>query len=237
MFCPCSVTKVQPIPLELLSLGNFSDAPRARSGKTLFGSSRDDADGPTDGPSDSRTVWPFTIAFIGQGQLGGQYTLWTDSYAARADWQEKLQHAKVLRNEVNDAGKVFEMTPLSLDSFFMAPNYAAPRSDTETLFTGRVSCSCPFSQCCVTLSSRYALTAFSHQRRPFSDSDRMRGGCLDRAPPRSSLVEKSLTCEGRHQHRCLGGIRHRPGSTRQGKSSMRKPALTYRVYWHITWKR
>jgi hypothetical protein len=113
----------------------------------LFGSSRDEADGPSDSTSDSRTVWPFTIAFIGQGQLGGQYTLWTDSYAARADWQEKLQHAKVLRNEVNDAGKVFEMTPLSLDSFFMAPNYAAPRNDTETLFTGRVSCSCPFSEC------------------------------------------------------------------------------------------
>jgi hypothetical protein len=91
-------------------------------------------------------VWPFTIAFIGQGQLGGQYTLWTDSYAARADWQEKLQHAKVLRNEVNDAGKVFEMTPLSLDSFFMAPNYAAPRNDNETLFTGRVTCSCPFGE-------------------------------------------------------------------------------------------
>jgi hypothetical protein len=137
----------QPIPLELLSLGNFSDAPRARSGKTLFGSSsKDDTDGPTENPSDSRTVWPFTISFIGQGQLGGQYTLWTDSYAARADWQEKLQHAKVLRNEVNDAGKVFEMSPLSLDSFFMAPNYAAPRSDSDTPFTGRVSCSCPFSK-------------------------------------------------------------------------------------------
>lgn len=143
---PINLT-IQPIPLELLSLGNFSDAPRARSGKTLFGSSnKDDTDGPAENPSDSRTVWPFTISFIGQGQLGGQYTLWTDSYASRADWQEKLQHAKVLRNEVNDAGKVFEMTPLSLDSFFMAPNYAAPRSDGDTPFTGRVSCSCPFSK-------------------------------------------------------------------------------------------
>lgn len=113
----------------------------------MFGTSnKDDTDGPSEAPSDSRTVWPFTISFIGQGQLGGQYTLWADSYAARAEWQEKLQHAKVLRSEVNDAGRVFEMTPLCLDTFYMAPNYAAPRSDGETPFTGRVTCSCPFSE-------------------------------------------------------------------------------------------
>jgi hypothetical protein len=56
-------------------------------------------------PSDSRTVYPFTFDFIGQGQQGGQYTLWTDSAAARKEWLEKLQHAKVLRAEVNDASK------------------------------------------------------------------------------------------------------------------------------------
>jgi hypothetical protein len=121
----------------------------------LFGTSnKDDTDGPSETPSDSRTVWPFTISFIGQGQLGGQYTLWTDSYAARADWQEKLQHAKVLRSEVNDAGRVFEMTPLCLDTFYMAPNYAAPRSDGETPFTGRVACSCPFSESPITCISQ-----------------------------------------------------------------------------------
>ena len=86
------------------------------------------------------------MSFIGQGQLGGQYTLWTDSYATRAEWQERLQHAKVLRTEVNDATKVFEMIPLSEGTFWMAPNYAAPKVDGESSYTGRVTCSAPFSE-------------------------------------------------------------------------------------------
>ena len=142
--------RLQPIPLELLSLGNFSDTPRARNNNKLFsvggGSSHEPADGQNDATQDSKTVWPFTISFIGQGQLGGQYTLWTDSYAIRTEWQDKLQHAKVLRTEVNDANKVFELTPLSQDTFYMAPNYAAPKADGDSPFTGRVTCSVPFSK-------------------------------------------------------------------------------------------
>ena len=72
--------------------------------------------------------------------------MWCDTHANRADWREKLIHAKVLRAEVNDANKVFEMTPLSMDTFFMAPNYSAPNKDGDTQFTGRVTCSVPFSE-------------------------------------------------------------------------------------------
>ncbi len=137
------------MPLELLSLGNFSDAPRARTTKTLFsvGQSHDNEPTSSDhqNQTDSRTVWPFTFTFIGQGQLGGQYTLWTDSYAARAEWQERFQHAKVLRIEVNDATRVFDMTPLSEGTFWMAPNYAAPKVEGDSPYTGRVTCSAPFS--------------------------------------------------------------------------------------------
>lgn len=112
------------------------------------GSSHDPANNTSDKEAqyDSRTVWPFTISFIGQGQLGGQYTLWTDSYAARAEWQERFQHAKVLRTEVNDATRVFEMTPLSEGTFWMAPNYAAPKVEGDSPYTGRVTCSTPFSE-------------------------------------------------------------------------------------------
>lgn len=144
--CGALLTSCQPIPLELLSLGNFSDAPRARSTKIFSVGSSHDADGQTEVTQDNKTVWPFTISFIGQGQLGGQYTLWTDSYATRADWQEKLLHAKVLRNEVNDANKVFEMVALSQDTFYMAPNYATPKTDGDSPYTGRVTCSCPFGE-------------------------------------------------------------------------------------------
>jgi hypothetical protein len=133
-----------------LSLGNFSEAPRPRTSGKLFGvgGTSHEAETPGVDQNESRLLWPFTISFIGQGQLGGQYTLWADSYAKRTEWQEKLQHAKVLRTEVNDAGKVFEMTPLSLDTFLMPPNYAAPRSDGDSPFTGRVTCSTPFSESC-----------------------------------------------------------------------------------------
>ncbi|WRT64361.1 uncharacterized protein IL334_001293 [Kwoniella shivajii] len=140
----------RPIPLELLSLGNFSDASRQRNSGRLFGVGGGNSDATTDDPvnsssdRDNRTVYPFSISFIGQGQLGGSYTLWADSFSAREEWKEKLQHAKVLRLEVNDAGKVFEMIPLSENTFYMAPNYAVPK-DKEDKYTGRVTCSCPFT--------------------------------------------------------------------------------------------
>jgi hypothetical protein len=105
---------IQPIPLELLSLGDFSAPAQTRSLGLLKGlrgerSTHDETQGPQQTPSDSRTVYPFTFSFIGQGQMGGQYTLWTDSDKARSEWKEKLQHAKVLRTEVNDAGKVSDL--------------------------------------------------------------------------------------------------------------------------------
>jgi hypothetical protein len=129
----------------LLTIGNFSDAPRARTKTKLLGGSSHEPDGGGE-TQDSKNVWPFTISFIGQGQLGGQYTLWSDSYASRAEWHDKLQHAKVLRAEVNDANKVFDFTPLSQDTFFMAPNYAAPAREGDSPFTGRVTCSVPFGE-------------------------------------------------------------------------------------------
>ncbi|ORX37372.1 Dbl homology domain-containing protein [Kockovaella imperatae] len=104
----------RPIPLELLSIGQFGDAPRARRDRSrLMGGGGSSHEPESGADPESNKVWPFSISFIGQGQLGGQYTLWSDSYASRAEWQEKLQHAKVLRTEVNDANKVFEMTPLT----------------------------------------------------------------------------------------------------------------------------
>jgi hypothetical protein len=82
------------------------------------------------------------ILFIGQGQLGGQYTLFAESNAIRAEWKEKLLHARVLRAEVNDAGKVFEMTALSTDTFIQPPNYTIIKEGDS--FTGQVTCSAPF---------------------------------------------------------------------------------------------
>nr|XP_019015157.1 uncharacterized protein I206_01245 [Kwoniella pini CBS 10737]OCF53938.1 hypothetical protein I206_01245 [Kwoniella pini CBS 10737] len=153
----------RPIPLELLSLGNFSDLPRQRNTGRLFGVGGSNTDASIEdmtnnsNDKDNRTVYPFSISFIGQGQLGGAYTLWADSSSARDEWKKQLLHAKVLRLEVNDAGKVFEMIPLSENTFYMAPNYAVPK-DKEDQFTGRVTCSCPF-----TTSDRRNLVAVGCQ--------------------------------------------------------------------------
>lgn len=123
----------RPIPIELLSLGAFGEIPRSRPTGKLFGvSATEEAEG---------SLWPFNILFIGQGQLGGQYTLFAESQTIRNEWQEKLQHARVLRAEVNDAVKVFEMTPLSTDTFFQSSNYSV-KDD----LTGRVTCSMPFGK-------------------------------------------------------------------------------------------
>lgn len=152
----------RPIPLELLSLGNFDGAPRARATRTLFsvgnsshGNSETDGTNDRD-PSDSKTVWPFSISSL--GPAGGQYVFWTDSSAARADWLEKLQHGKVLRAEVNDANKVFEFMPLSVATFFMAPSYAVPRTEGDSRFTGRVTCSAPFRGSMYLGLAHYVLT-------------------------------------------------------------------------------
>lgn len=132
----------RPVPLELLTMGDFSQPAQNRSLgllKTIRGAGGREHEG-EETQSDSRTVYPFTYSFIGQGS--GQYTLWTDSAAARQEWQDKLMHAKVLRKEVNAAGQVFEFETLSSDTFYMAPYGINTQQNDE--YTGRVTCSVPF---------------------------------------------------------------------------------------------
>lgn len=132
----------RPVPLELLSLGDFSQPAQNRSLgllKTIRGAGGREHEG-EETQSESRTVYPFTYSFIGQGS--GQYTLWTDSAAARHEWQEKLRHAMVLRKEVNAAGSVFEFETLSTETFYVAPYGVNTQQNDE--YTGRVTCSVPF---------------------------------------------------------------------------------------------
>lgn len=138
----------RPIPLELLTLVSFSDPPQSRSLgllRNLRSSDRYESSQNVNETSDSRTVYPFTFSFLGQ-QFGGQYTLWTDSAQSRKDWYDKLIHAKALRAADIEANKIFELRPLSLDTFFAPLTYAMPTkpNESEPLFTGRVTCSIPF---------------------------------------------------------------------------------------------
>ena len=103
---------------------------------------------PAAGPetvNDARAVYPCTIHH--NGRLGGLYTLFADSSQARLEWRAKLEEAIGLRKVVQESNKVFEIETLSLDTFF-APTLmanAGPSWNNDGNFTGKVTCSVPFS--------------------------------------------------------------------------------------------
>ncbi|KAA1475511.1 Dbl-like domain-containing protein [Dentipellis sp. KUC8613] len=153
------VTKYQvnrrPIPLDLLTLANFTDAPTQRGTGILRGLRGGERghDTPTssvptispDTPSDARVVYPCTLHH--NGRLGGLYTVYAESAQARSEWKDKLEEAIGLRKVVQESNKVFEVETLSADTFLM-PSLAAPTNtswNSENSFTGKVTCSVPFT--------------------------------------------------------------------------------------------
>ena len=96
--------------------------------------------------NDSRGVYPCTIHH--NGRLGGLYTLFAESAQARLEWTAKLEEAIGLRKVVQESNKVFEVETLSVDTFF-APTLlanAGPSWNNDGNFTGKVTCSVPFSK-------------------------------------------------------------------------------------------
>lgn len=75
--------------------------------------------------------------------------MYADSSQARSDWKEKLQEAIGLRKVVQESNKVFEVETLSSDTF-VVPSMLTPQTNhswnTESSFTGKVTCSVPFSK-------------------------------------------------------------------------------------------
>lgn len=147
----------RPIPLDLLNLASFNDQAIQRSQSILrlgLGGNKhaDDRAGPAalgngvpDNP-DSRLVFPCTIHY--SGRLGGLCTLFTESQQARNEWKQKLEEALALRKIVQESNKVFEMEALSTETFYVPPlsaNTTAPSWNHENSFTGKVTCSVPFT--------------------------------------------------------------------------------------------
>ena len=101
-----------------------------------------------DNSNDSRAVYPFTINY--NGRLGGPYILFADSSQARSEWKPKLEEALGLRKVVQESNKVFEIETLSIESFLVPSLNMGPTSpawhDGTLLFTGKVTCSVPFSK-------------------------------------------------------------------------------------------
>ncbi|KAI0367587.1 Dbl-like domain-containing protein [Pilatotrama ljubarskyi] len=145
----------RPIPLDLLTLANFTDPPTQRGNSILrLGRSErhaGDAGTPTgaqqspESSTDSRLVYPCTIHH--NGRLGGLYTVFAESAQARNEWKQKLEEAIGLRKVVQDSNKVFEIETLSADTFLVPA--MGPSSGTswnhENAFTGKVTCSVPFT--------------------------------------------------------------------------------------------
>jgi hypothetical protein len=146
----------RPIPLDLLTLANFTDPPTQRS-TGIFkirggGQHAADQSGMTPtglGPehaSDSRAVYPCTIHH--NGRMGGLNTLYAETSAARLEWKTKLEEAIGLRKVVQESNKVFEIETLSMDTFLvpsMLAGATTPSWSHENSYTGKVTCSVPFS--------------------------------------------------------------------------------------------
>ena len=145
----------KPVPLDLLTLANFTDPPTQRGTGLLRGfgggGNKGDAQANTPGvtpdATDSRVVYPCTI--LHTGRLGGLYTVYAESSQARTDWKDKLQEAIGLRKVVQESNKVFEVETLSSDTFAVPSLLAAPTNhpwNTDNALTGKVTCSVPFSK-------------------------------------------------------------------------------------------
>ena len=146
----------QPIPLDLLTLVNYNDPPTQRSagllrglrgghgGEAVMPNSNTPGASP-ETPNDSRSVYPVTLHH--NGRMGGAYLLYAESQQARLEWKTKLDEALVLRRVVQDSNKVFEIETLSADTFLMPSFIGAQQpSWNQEMFTGKVSCSVPFSK-------------------------------------------------------------------------------------------
>jgi RHO1 GDP-GTP exchange protein 1/2 len=97
--------------------------------------------------SDSRWIYPYNIHH--NGRLGGLYTLYAESSQLRSEWKAKLEEAIGLRKVVQESNKVFEVETLSADTFLipsLLANPSNPSWNNDNSFTGKVSCSVPFSK-------------------------------------------------------------------------------------------
>ena len=180
--------------MDLLTLANFSDPPVQRGNSLLrLGRSErhaGDTGTPTgaatspDSSVDSRLVYPCTIHH--NGRLGGLYTVFAESAQTRNEWKQKLEEAIGLRKVVQDSNKVFEIETLSADTFLvpsMLSNSNAAWSH-ENAFTGKVTCSVPFSKCLNSRSRREMLMGVrSHFGQARFGRHWLRGGRVDWFPP------------------------------------------------------
>ena len=107
-------------------------------------------------PNDSRSVYPLTLHH--NGRAGGPIILYAESAQSRNEWKLKLEEALGLRKIVQESNKIFEADSLSTDTFLVPlPTAGAPPPawNQDNAYTGKVTCSVPFSKQLPYLGTRY----------------------------------------------------------------------------------
>lgn len=134
----------------------------------------------------SRILYPFTIHHYGRLGVNGTYILHAESSVARQEWKQKLEESKGLRKVVQESNKVFEIESLSVDTFLLPTLATGPNSSVwhdGTLFTGKVTCSVPFSECCCSIYIASFNLSIRYAGWTRAGSDWLCRGCLDRVSP------------------------------------------------------
>lgn len=152
------------MPLDLLVLGSFTDPPaqrrvgifNLRREKQKSGDTRsEDPQGP------SHENFPFIIYDL--GRQGGQRKLFAETSAAREDWKLRLKETLDLRQFAHKSDQVFDTAILNESTFFAPPTITKTDSfsgSDESHYTGRVTCSVPFST--PSFSYLYGFTLMMH---------------------------------------------------------------------------
>ncbi|KAG7094177.1 hypothetical protein E1B28_007786 [Marasmius oreades] len=140
----------RPIPLDLLTLVNFTDPPTQR-GAGLLRNLRGERHNTNTGDSSANLLRTgdtsmttinnnvsgssnptgtlvatdsrsvFPCTIHHNGRMGGAYILYAESAQARMEWRIKLEEAMGLRKVVQESNKVFEVETLSTDTFLVPP--------------------------------------------------------------------------------------------------------------------
>ncbi|KAG6813809.1 hypothetical protein H0H93_013259 [Arthromyces matolae] len=148
----------RPVPLDLLTLVSFTEAPTRRDTRFLRG---------LRGASGNSNLFPLTLHY--NGRTGGPFNLYAQSSEDRSEWKEKLEEALFLRRIVQDSNKAFDAQMLNDDRTFLLPslpvNGKSLEPDIQDQYTGKVTCSVPFSKDDLYLSCRiFALTSIQRRR-------------------------------------------------------------------------
>jgi hypothetical protein len=149
----------RPIPLELLSVYRWEDAPVSRSsGFHLKSTLSSGSTGETSSNLDHRLLFPIELRYL--GRTGGHFTLFAESARARDTWREKLQAAIEARERVLASQRVFDLVPIANQTFLQrghAADAQAPRDGSRPP-AGRPTCSVSFST-----PEGHSLVAIGHE--------------------------------------------------------------------------